>query len=76
LFNPYEDLFQEESTPESKAEVEKLNILLGLALPEINAGRKPDVEALARQAGVDVVVAEQVLANAMERIEALKKGSA
>jgi hypothetical protein len=74
LFNPYEDLFQEESTPESKAEVEKLNILLGLALPEINAGRKPDIEALARQTGVDVAVAEQVLASAMERIEALKKG--
>jgi hypothetical protein len=74
LFNPYDDLFQEESTPESKAEVDKLNILLGLALPEINAGRKPDIEALARQTGVDVAVAEQVLASAMERIEALKKG--
>src|SRR5690606_6991403 len=52
--NPYEKLFTTESSPEVKEELEKMNHFLQLALPAINAGKKPDVEALAKQAGVDV----------------------
>lgn len=71
--NPYDELFTGESSPEAKAELDKLNVFLGLALPSINEGKKPDVEALARQAGIDVAVAEQLVANTIKRIEALKK---
>lgn len=72
--DPYYERFTTETTPEAAAEVEKLNVFMELALPAINEGKKPDVEALARQAGVDVAVAEQIVENTMKRIETLTKG--
>lgn len=70
--NPYGKLFTTESSPEVKEEIEKMNLFLQLALPAINAGKKPDVEALAKQAGVDVSLAEQLVANTMEKVKGMK----
>lgn len=72
--NPYEKLFTAESSPEVKEELEKMNHFLQLALPAINAGKKPDVEALAKQAGVDVSLAEQLVANTMEKVKGMRRG--
>ena len=72
--NPYEKLFTTESSPEVKQEFEKMNLFLQLALPAINAGKKPDVESLARQAGVDVALAEQLVANTMEKVKGMRGG--
>lgn len=72
--NPYEKLFTAQSSPEVKEELEKMNLFLQLALPAINAGRKPDVEALAKQAGVDVSLAEQLVANTMEKVKEMRRG--
>lgn len=72
--NPYEKLFTTESSPEVKEEIEKMNLFLQLALPLINAGKKSDVEALAKQAGVDVSLAEQLVANTMEKVKGMRSG--
>lgn len=72
--NPYEGLFPPESTPESKGAVEKMNVFLQSVLPDINAGRIPDIESLAKAAGIDVSLAEQLVANTMERINAMRRG--
>lgn len=72
--NPYGKLFTTKSSPEVKKEIEKMNLFLQLALPAINAGKKPDVEALAKQAGVDVSLAEQLVANTMDKVKEMRRG--
>jgi hypothetical protein len=72
--NPYEELFAIESDPEVEDNVERMNQFLKAILPEINAGRKPDIAALAKQAGVDVSLAEKLVAGTIERIKGMKGG--
>lgn len=72
--NPYEKLFTTESSPEAKEEIEKMNLFLQLALPAINAGKKPDIAALAKQTGVDISLAEQLVANTMEKVKGMRRG--
>lgn len=72
--NPYGKLFTTESSPQVKEELEKMNLFLQLALPAINAGKRPDVEALAKQAGVDVSLAEQLVANTMDKVKEMRRG--
>lgn len=72
--NPYEKLFTTESSPEVNEEIEKMNLFLQLALPAINAGKKPDIAALAKQAGVDASLAEQLVANTMEKVKGMRRG--
>jgi hypothetical protein len=70
--NPYEGLFERRSTPGEKEMIEKLNRLLSLALPLINAGKEPDIESLAKEAGVDVETARDLLTHSMDRIKKLR----
>jgi hypothetical protein len=71
--NPYEKLFEiKESLSEDKA-LEKLNRFLRLALNIINAGEAPDIDVLAKEAGVDPDNARQILAIAMEQAKKMKK---
>ena len=72
--NPYEKLFNIKQSPQVTQEIEKLNVFLQLVLPAINAGKNPDVEALAKQAGVDVALAEQLVANAMQKVKGMRRG--
>jgi len=65
--NPYGHLFARHNEPESE-EISKLNELLALAIPYINAGQKPDVAALAKQVGVDPEEARLLIEHAMSRI--------
>ena len=68
--NPEKD-FRKKSTKMEEDNLEKLNRLLTLALPFINAGQTPDVEALAKQAGVDIETAHELLNHSIERINKL-----
>jgi hypothetical protein len=70
--NPYEDLFEIKSSPEEQDTMDKLNRLLSLALPFINAGQEPDVRALAKEAGVDEETARELLSHSIERIKTLQ----
>ncbi len=50
----------------------RLNKLLSLTLPYINSGQEPDLEMLAKEAGVDIDTAGDLLAHSMGRINSLK----
>ena len=71
--NPYSRLFETRTSPESEAQMSKLNQLLALALPFINSGQQPDVDALAKEAGVDPEQAKELLEKALGRINELRK---
>jgi hypothetical protein len=61
----YEDLFSIETSPLDQENLDKLNTLLRLVLPDINAGREPDIEALAVKAGVDIKTARNIIKQIM-----------
>src|SRR5579862_3690772 len=70
--DPYEHLFVSKPSPASKTAMKKMNHFLQLVLPYINSGQQPDVDALAREAGVDPMEAREMLESAMERFDYLK----
>jgi hypothetical protein len=59
--NEYEHLFTKETSPAVKENLSKLNLLLKLAMPDINSGLEPDIEALAEKAGVDLQTASDLI---------------
>ncbi len=71
----YEDLFIEEPSAKSKKELDKLNKLLAMALPYINEGKEPDVEALAKKSGVGIETARDLLGISIGRIKKLRGGA-
>jgi len=74
--NPYEELFNVQSSPREKADLDRLNQLLSLALPYINAGEDPDIPALAKEAGVDEESAREVLNQMVSRMKVLRQKKA
>jgi hypothetical protein len=47
-------LFEDErSSPEQEASLDSLNLLLGKAIPMLNAGQEPDLEAISKEVGID-----------------------
>jgi hypothetical protein len=71
--NPYEVYFTVKPTPSEQDSLNKLNRLLSLALPFINSGQEPDVQALANEVGVDEEIALELLSNSMKKIKTLQK---
>jgi len=65
--NEYDNLFSKEPSPEVKGQLDKMNYLMKLLLPDINAGREPDLKALAAQAGVDSETAKNIYATVMKK---------
>ena len=74
--NPYEELFKVQYSPQEKANLDRLNQLLSLALPYINAGKDPDIAALAKEAGVDEESAREVLNQMVSRVKVLRQNKA
>lgn len=70
--NPYGHLFESQKSPESEAEISRLNQLLALALPYFNSGQEPDLVALAKQVGVDPEQAKELLEHARGSINKLR----
>jgi len=66
--NEYDALFSKETSEESFEELDKVNRFLALLMPDINAGRKPDIEKLAKRAGVDVETAGDIVQQLMDRL--------
>ncbi|MCJ7446290.1 MAG: hypothetical protein MUO72_01215 [Bacteroidales bacterium] len=63
--NEYEHLFTKETSPAERENLDKLNTLLKFVMPDINAGREPDIEALAVKAGVDIKTARDLIKQIM-----------
>lgn len=57
----YEKFFSKDSSLAEKESLDKLNLLIKLALPDINAGREPDIKSLAVKAGLDFETARDIL---------------
>lgn len=58
---PNEDLFLRESTPQEKENLNRINKVIEMIIPEINAGRVPDPEKLASLAGTDVETVKNII---------------
>ncbi len=61
VLNEYELLFPEKSDPVDAKAVEDLNAFVSIVLPEINAGRTPDIEGAAQKTGVHIETAHDVV---------------
>jgi hypothetical protein len=59
--NEYEDLFSKETSQPNQENLDKINTFLGLVMPDINAGREPDIDVLAVKAGVDIKTARALI---------------
>lgn len=70
----YEDLFSIETSQSDRENLDKLNTLLRLILPDINAGREPDIEALAAEAGVDIQTARDLIGQIMVKFKNMDRG--
>lgn len=70
--NPYEEIFTRKSTPLEQDNMDRLNRLLSLALPFINAGQEPDIAALARETGLEEETAREILKHTIGRIRTLQ----
>jgi hypothetical protein len=73
ILNKYDDLFVKEQPPVDSEHMNKLNALLGMALPDLNAGRKPDIKTLALHSGLDEESVESLLKHVTGKIDSMKK---
>lgn len=69
--NKYDHLFHIDTPPKDKEFIDKMNVFMGLILPDINAGRTPDIEKLAAKAGVDVETARDLVKNLLKKFDNL-----
>jgi hypothetical protein len=65
----YDHLFSKESSPAVKEGIQKLNMFLNLAIPEINAGLLPDIDALAAKAGIESDTAKELIAQINKKLK-------
>jgi hypothetical protein len=65
----YDDLFSKETSTDSRKGLDRLNAFIKLVLPDLNAGRKPDIESLAAKAGVDIPTATVLLKHVLDKIK-------
>jgi len=69
--NAYDDLFPVKISEKENEGIKKINNLLELVMPEINAGRKPDIQSMARKAGVDENTALELVRKVLRQIEGM-----
>ena len=74
--NEYFNRFKETPNSEVSETVTKLNDLMKLVLPDINAGKEPDIDAAAKKVGVSPETARDLLAQMMEKFDQMPGGSA
>ncbi len=67
--NPYENLFLEEVPESQQKETDKMNHFIRMAMPELNAGKIPDIQKLANKAGIPVDVAQQLVDIFLQKIK-------
>ncbi len=73
VLNKYDTLFHIESSKEVQGELDKVNAFITMVLPDINAGRKPDIEELAKKAGVDVETARDLISKVLGKLDDMGK---
>ncbi|MCC5908720.1 MAG: hypothetical protein JJU13_21055 [Balneolaceae bacterium] len=71
--NRYDHLFYTESPNKESGELKKINAMITSMLPYINSGNKPDLDALAKQHGVDSEMAKDLYEQVMGQVEESRK---
>ena len=71
--NPYSRLFETKPSPGNESMMAKLNEFLSLALHDINAGKEPDINAMAKKIGIDPEIANDLFQKSINRINQLRK---
>jgi len=61
VLNEYELLFSEKIDPGTTKAVEDMNAFMSIVLPDINAGRTPDIERAAQKTGVHIETAQDMV---------------
>ena len=69
--NEYENLFEVKPTESDSGEIRKLNKLMDLVIPEINAGRRPDIASMAKKTGVDEHTAREILDSLIMKVDGI-----
>lgn len=66
----YEALFEKKSTKDETDDIAKMNHFLSLTLPYMNQGKtkEMDIEALAKEAGVDIDSAKEMMKTIMKKV--------
>ena len=67
VLNEYDDLFHVDPSEEEQKTVDDLNAFMALVLPDINAGRTPDIEAAAEKTGVHIESARDMVEMVMAK---------
>lgn len=66
---PYEHLFEKKSSPSEKENLNKINKVISMIIPDINAGRKPDPEKLASLTGADLDTVKQIIDQVLKKTQ-------
>jgi len=69
--NAYDDLFPVQISEKENEINKKINHLLELVMPEINAGKEPDIATMAQKAGVDEKTAMELVKMVMQKLKEL-----
>ncbi len=69
ILNEYQQLFVKKQSKASEEDHHKINDLLAMMIPDINAGRVPDIELLASQSGVDPDTARELLKQILKKVK-------
>ena len=73
ILNEYDPLFAKDQPEQDKENMDEISDLLAMAIPEINAGRAPDIKLLASKTGVDEETARALLEQVTNKLDNLKK---
>ncbi|NQU81367.1 MAG: hypothetical protein HQ543_07590 [Bacteroidetes bacterium] len=71
--NEYDNLFTIEPSAEDKEFTDKFNVFAGLVLPDINAGREPDIEKYAGKAGIDIDTARDLIRTIRDKTDEMRR---
>lgn len=66
--DPYEKYFRKKVSKASEKELDKVNGILALIMPQINAGIKPDAKTLAANAGLDIKMVEALIDDLWKKV--------
>ncbi len=75
VVNEYEELFRVEPDEEKQAAIDEMNAFMKLVLPDINAGRMPDIEAAARKSGLEIETARDLVNRVTGKLHDLPSGN-
>lgn len=69
----YGTLFQKETSPVDKEQTDQLNQLIAMIVPDINAGKEPDIKRLSKESGFDERTIKDLVAQIQNTVGRIRK---